>query len=172
MTHRVQRCAPIPRRRRKHWLSDRLNHTVDKPSFIAAINDDWIDKSVHRHFPEIEAAFSPLRFKSSIIGPRRKTRSSASSEDGKRSAVLVISISTVEQMEELLPHYERELALLRQSLQQFAARYPKIAARLAIAGEHSEDPHVERMLQSFALLAARIDVKLEDDYPDFTEALI
>jgi type VI secretion system protein ImpG len=75
-------------------------------------------------------------------------------------------------MEELLPHYERELALLRQSLQQFAARYPKIAARLAIAGEHSEDPHVERMLQSFALLAARIDVKLEDDYPDFTEALI
>jgi type VI secretion system protein ImpG len=77
-----------------------------------------------------------------------------------------------EQMEELLPHYERELALLRQSLQQFAARYPKIAARLAIAGEHSEDPHVERMLQSFALLAARIDVKLDDDYPDFTEALI
>ena len=75
-------------------------------------------------------------------------------------------------MEELLPHYERELALLRQSLQEFAARYPKIAARLAIAGEHSEDPHVERMLQSFALLAARIDVKLDDDYPDFTEALL
>lgn len=75
-------------------------------------------------------------------------------------------------MEELLPHYERELALLRRSLQDFAARYPKIAARLAIAGEHSEDPHVERMLQSFALLAARIDVKLEDDYPDFTEPLL
>ncbi len=84
----------------------------------------------------------------------------------------IFNIDDSNRMEELLPHYERELALLRQSLQQFAARYPKIAARLAIAGEHSEDPHVERMLQSFALLAARIDVKLDDDYPDFTEALI
>ncbi|GLU30189.1 type VI secretion system baseplate subunit TssF [Trinickia caryophylli] len=75
-------------------------------------------------------------------------------------------------MEELLAHYERELALLRRSMQSFAARYPKIAARLAISGEHSEDPHVERMLQSFALLAARIDTKLEDDYPELTEALV
>lgn len=75
-------------------------------------------------------------------------------------------------IDDLLPHYERELALLRRSLQSFAERYPKVAARLAISGEHSEDPHVERMLQSFALLAARIDIKLDDDFPEFTEALL
>lgn len=75
-------------------------------------------------------------------------------------------------MEELLPHYERELALLRRAMQTFALRYPRIAARLAISGERSEDPHVERMIQSFALLAARLDAKLEDDYPEFTEALL
>ncbi|RKP45221.1 type VI secretion system baseplate subunit TssF [Trinickia fusca] len=75
-------------------------------------------------------------------------------------------------MEDLLPHYERELALLRRSMQEFAARYPKIAARLAISGEHSDDPHVERMLQSFALLAARIDAKLDDDYPEFAHAML
>ena len=75
-------------------------------------------------------------------------------------------------MEDLLPHYERELAMLRRSLHDFAARYPKIAARLAISGEHSDDPHVERMLQSFALLAARIDTRLEDDYPEFTEGML
>ncbi|MEW6342939.1 MAG: type VI secretion system baseplate subunit TssF [Pseudomonadota bacterium] len=75
-------------------------------------------------------------------------------------------------MEEFLPQYERELAFLRRSMQAFAVRYPKIAARLAIAGEHSEDPHVERMIQSFALLSARLDVKLEDDYPEFTEAVL
>lgn len=75
-------------------------------------------------------------------------------------------------MEELLPHYERELALSRRALQEFAARYPKIAARLAISGENSEDPHVERMTQSFALLAARLDAKLEDEYPEFTEAML
>lgn len=75
-------------------------------------------------------------------------------------------------MEDLLPHYERELAMLRRSLHDFAARYPKIAARLAVSGEHSDDPHVERMLQSFALLAARIDTRLDDDYPEFTEGML
>ncbi len=75
-------------------------------------------------------------------------------------------------MEDLLPHYERELAMLRRSLHDFAAKYPKIAARLAISGEHSDDPHVERMLQSFALLAARIDTRLHDDYPEFTEGML
>jgi type VI secretion system protein ImpG len=75
-------------------------------------------------------------------------------------------------MEELLPHYERELARLRRAMRTFATDFPKVAARLAIAGEHSEDPHVDRMLQSFALLGARLDVKLEDDYPEFTEAML
>lgn len=75
-------------------------------------------------------------------------------------------------MEELLPYYERELSFLRRYSRDFAARYPKIAARLAMSGEHSEDPHVERMIQSFALLTARINKKLDDDYPEFTEALL
>lgn len=75
-------------------------------------------------------------------------------------------------MENLLLHYERELALLRRYASEFAARYPKIAARLAISAERSEDAHVERMLQSFAFLGARIDSRLEDDYPEFTDALL
>jgi type VI secretion system protein ImpG len=74
-------------------------------------------------------------------------------------------------MEELLPFYERELAFLRGYSKEFAQRYPKIAARLAMSAENSEDPHVERMIQSFALLTARINKKLDDDYPEFTEAL-
>ena len=75
-------------------------------------------------------------------------------------------------MEELLPYYERELAFLRRYSNDFADRYPKIAARLAMSGEHCEDPHVERMIESFALLGARINKKLDDDYPEFTEALL
>lgn len=74
-------------------------------------------------------------------------------------------------MEELLPHYERELGFLRGSSRDFAQRYPKIAARLGLSGETCEDPHVERMIESFALLGARINKKLDDDYPEFTEAL-
>ena len=74
-------------------------------------------------------------------------------------------------MEELLPYYERELGFLRTSSRDFAERYPKIAARLGLSGETCEDPHVERMIESFALLSARINKKLDDDYPEFTEAL-
>lgn len=75
-------------------------------------------------------------------------------------------------MEELLPYYERELSFLRRYSLEFANRYPKIAARLAQTGEQCEDPHVERMIESFALLGARINKKLDDEYPEFTEALV
>lgn len=72
---------------------------------------------------------------------------------------------------DLLPEYERELAILRRSLGEFARRYPKAATRLAISGEHSEDPHVERIIQSAALLNARVGARLDDDYPELPTAL-
>src|ERR1700744_4537948 len=75
-------------------------------------------------------------------------------------------------MDDLLPYYERELGFLRRYSNDFAERYPKIAARLAMSADHCEDPHVERMIESFALLGARINKKLVDDYPEFTEALL
>jgi type VI secretion system protein ImpG len=75
-------------------------------------------------------------------------------------------------MEDLLPYYERELAYMRQHSRQFAERYPKLAAQLLLSGEGCDDPHVERMIQSFALLTARVSKKLEDSYPQFTEALL
>lgn len=74
-------------------------------------------------------------------------------------------------MEELLPYYERELGFLRRYSREFSERYPKIAGRLLIAGEVCEDPHIERMIESFALLNARVAKRLDDDYPEFTEAL-
>ncbi|WP_175721200.1 type VI secretion system baseplate subunit TssF [Burkholderia anthina] len=74
-------------------------------------------------------------------------------------------------METLLPHYEYEVGLLLRGLTEFTQRYPKIGARLGIGNGHG-DLHVDRMIQTFALLAARIDVKLEDSYPEFTEALL
>lgn len=75
-------------------------------------------------------------------------------------------------MEELLPYYERELAFLRRYSREFAERYPKIAGRLLLVGDTSEDPHVERLMEAFALMGARISKKIEDDYPEFTESLL
>lgn len=75
-------------------------------------------------------------------------------------------------MDELLPHYERELAFLRGHSAEFARRYPKIAGRLQLSGDVGEDPHVERLIESFALLASRIHKRLDDDFPLFTESFL
>jgi type VI secretion system protein ImpG len=75
-------------------------------------------------------------------------------------------------MEDLLPYYERELGIFRQYTREFSDRYPKTAGKLLIAGESSEDPHIERLIQSFALLTARVAKRLDSDYPKFTESLL
>lgn len=75
-------------------------------------------------------------------------------------------------MRDLLPYYEQELTFLRRHSREFAQRYPKIASRLLISGDACEDPHVERMIESFALLSARVQKKLDDDFPEFTSSFI
>ena len=75
-------------------------------------------------------------------------------------------------LEDLLPHYENELTILRKLSKDFARRYPRIAGRLMLEGEVCEDPHVERLIESFAFLTARIHRKLDDELPEVTEALL
>jgi len=75
-------------------------------------------------------------------------------------------------LDELLPFYERELTYLRQMSKEFAAQYPKIASRLLIDGDTCEDPHVERLIEAFAFLAARIHKKLDDEFPEITDAFL
>lgn len=72
----------------------------------------------------------------------------------------------------LLTYYERELSYLRQLGQEFAQAYPKIANRLLLEPGKCEDPHVERLIQAIAFLAARIHHKLDDEFPEITDALL
>jgi len=74
--------------------------------------------------------------------------------------------------DDLLPYYERELTFIRQMATEFSAKYPKVANRLELAGGVSSDPHVERLIQAFALLCGRIHHKLDDEFPEITEALL
>src|SRR5579859_8075050 len=74
--------------------------------------------------------------------------------------------------DELLLYYERELDYLRKSAVQFAEKYPKVASRLVLEPTKCEDPHVERLLEAFAFLAARVHLKLDDDFPEISEALL
>lgn len=74
-------------------------------------------------------------------------------------------------IEELLPYYEKQLQEFSQQSRAFAERYPKIAQRLSLNQEQIDDPHIERLIQAFSLIAARIDKKLVDSYDIFTHAL-
>ena len=74
--------------------------------------------------------------------------------------------------DELLAYYERELTFLRQMGAEFAEKYPKVASRLLIEPDRCEDPHVERLVEAFAFLAARVHLKIDDDFPEISEALL
>ena len=74
--------------------------------------------------------------------------------------------------DDLLLYYERELTYMRQLGAQFAEKYPKIASRLVLEPSKCDDPHVERLLEAFAFLAARVHLKIDDEFPEITEALL
>ncbi|WP_250475590.1 type VI secretion system baseplate subunit TssF [Caballeronia sp. GAFFF1] len=71
----------------------------------------------------------------------------------------------------LLRHYNTELGHLREMGAEFAEQFPKIAARLGMSGIDVADPYVERLLEGTAFLAARVQLKLEEEFPRFTQQL-
>src|SRR5262245_65281527 len=74
--------------------------------------------------------------------------------------------------EELRTYFERELGYLRQLGGEFAAKYPKIASRLALDADGSQDPHVERLIEAVAFLTARLRHKLDDELPEVSDTLL
>jgi type VI secretion system protein ImpG len=72
----------------------------------------------------------------------------------------------------LLHHYNRELQHIRELGGEFAAEFPKIASRLGIEGLECADPYVERLLEGFAFMAGRVQVKLDAEFPRFTQHLL
>jgi type VI secretion system protein ImpG len=72
----------------------------------------------------------------------------------------------------LLPYYNRELDAIRALASEFAAAHPKIAGRLRLAEDSVDDPHVARLLEGVAFLAARVHHRLDDEFPELTDALL
>src|SRR5919206_2218293 len=72
----------------------------------------------------------------------------------------------------LLHYYNRELQHLREMGGEFAREYPKIAGRLGLEGLECADPYVERLLEGFAFMAARVQLKIDSEYPTFTQHLM
>ena len=66
-------------------------------------------------------------------------------------------------------YYQDELAFLREMGKEFSQAHPALAHMLA---ERGSDPDVERMLEGFSFLAARIRQKLDDEFPELTHSLL
>src|SRR5438874_9910311 len=77
--------------------------------------------------------------------------------------------------ERLLDLYNAELRHLRETAAEFGRDFPKIAGRLSLdleAKEACQDPYVERLLEGFAFLSARVHLKLDAEFPRFTQGLL
>lgn len=72
----------------------------------------------------------------------------------------------------LLSYYNRELQYLRELGGEFARQFPKIAGRLGLEAFECADPYVERLLEGFAFLSARVQLKIDSEFPRFTEHLL
>ncbi len=72
----------------------------------------------------------------------------------------------------LLPYYDRELAAIRRLAGEFATANPKVAARLRLTTDTVDDPHVERLLEGMAFLAARVQHRLDDEVPELFDTVL
>jgi type VI secretion system protein ImpG len=72
----------------------------------------------------------------------------------------------------LLSYYERELDAIKRLATEFADTHPKIAGRLRLSADAVDDPHVARLLEGVAFLAARVHHRLDDEFPELTDALL
>lgn len=72
----------------------------------------------------------------------------------------------------LLHYYNRELQHVRETCGEFAKDYPKIAGRLGLESFECADPYVERLIEGFAYMAARVQLKVDAEFPGFTQRLL
>ncbi|WP_434034317.1 type VI secretion system baseplate subunit TssF [Cupriavidus sp. a3] len=72
----------------------------------------------------------------------------------------------------LLEYYNRELVYMRELAGEFANQHPKVARRLGMQGIEVADPYVERLIEAFCFLSARTQLKLDAEFPRFTQRLL
>jgi type VI secretion system protein ImpG len=72
----------------------------------------------------------------------------------------------------LLDYYNRELAYLREMGAEFAEQYPKVAGRLGMRGIDVADPYIERLMEGFAFLTSRVQLKMDAEFPRFSQRLL
>src|SRR6187549_3684702 len=73
---------------------------------------------------------------------------------------------------EFLDLYNRELRLLYESAKEFAEEYPGVAERLGGLTSERMDPMIAGLIEGSAFLAARVQLKIKHEFPEFTNNLL
>lgn len=73
---------------------------------------------------------------------------------------------------QLLRYYNEELIYLRELAGEFAQAHRKVARRLGMHAGEVADPYVERLIESFCFMAARMRLELDAQFPRFTGRLL
>ncbi len=74
--------------------------------------------------------------------------------------------------QELFRYFQRELLFIRKMANEFADQFPEEASALRLTGDNRQDPHVERIIQAFALIAGRIQHRVDEEFPEITKSLL
>jgi len=72
----------------------------------------------------------------------------------------------------LLDAYNRELLYFKELMEEFAQAHPKIARRLGMHAGEIADPFVERLVQAASFTTARLQLKLDAEFPLLTSRLL
>ena len=69
-------------------------------------------------------------------------------------------------------YFKPELIHFLNAGKEFAQKHPAIGSQLSLTEKEATDPFVERLLESFAFLAARIHERLDTEFPEVTGGLL
>lgn len=69
-------------------------------------------------------------------------------------------------------YYAKEMSFLQQMGRIFAAKYPKVARRLNFTENLPTDPHIERLIESFAFMAGYLQQDIDNQFPRISSALL
>ncbi len=72
----------------------------------------------------------------------------------------------------LLQIYNEELVYLREGAREFGEEHDVVAGYLGLKSPNDPDPYVERLLEGVAFLNARVQLKIRDQFPEFTHHLL
>jgi len=71
-----------------------------------------------------------------------------------------------------LEYFQEEINYINYMAGLFAKKYPKVARRLDLTSDKVTDPHVARLIESFAYVSGKLNREIEDEFPRITTSLL